>query len=362
MFKHLIIATTLVVSARAGATTVKDLAVSCGGHYKVLSAEPFFKDNTGTRAPSYAGTTEKIQVLSVHGQDCAKIKEHYGISVEKGQIVDFGVATAPSYEAAKAEAAKRHGQTFAFKASQSFSYVSEGTLPLFPVVHSEAVSLLSFSGQANAKALYGTPAVSELTDEQVSEVLGTISWQVDWGKKYQQQSWDDEWLQLALELSPKTDSAKKAYLTRLLLFFDNATQFGGSFVTFAPELLLGHKINELLNELGGTQWATKLHVWKHHPLLFNDHLVSWARFTQGEVTEAPILSPEELEEYLAFAYEQAQALKVVKWVGEANVFLYSFKGSASAILNATRPNGSLPPLYALTPKGQELADKLLAFQ
>lgn len=362
MFKSLVVATTLVVSARAGATTVKDLALTCGGQYKVLSSVPYFKDNTGTRAPNFAGTNEKVLVLSVQGKDCAKLKEHYGVSVEVGQVVDFGVSTAPTLEAAQAAAKKRLGKTLSFETSQSFSYVSEGTLPLFPLVHGESASLLSVSGQADAKALYGTPALGDLTELQYNTVLDAVSWQIEWGKKFHYQGWGDEWLSLIFDMKPEAQAAKKEYAERLLLFFENATKLGGSFTTFSPCVLIGQEVNALLNELGGTQWSGKLDVWKRHPLLFNDHLIAWARFSQGPVTKAPLLSPEDLEEYLAFALEQAEALEKVAWVGEANVFLHSFKASAGSILDATRPNGSQPPLYVLTPKGQELADKLLARQ
>ena len=42
--------------------------------------------------------------------------------------------------------------------------------------------------------------------------------------------------------------------------------------------------------------------------------------------------------------------------------MHQFKAAAGSIKSASLPNGWIPPLYVLTPKGQELVTKLLAFQ
>lgn len=360
---HFIMLTTMgVTSVRARAATADDLALQCGGTYKVLTSEAYFKDNTGTRAPNFAGTDETIEVLTVVGKDCAKIAQNYGVSVKVGQVLDYGMSTGEDYSAAKALAKARLGKSFSYAATQSFTYAVDGTLPLFPKVHEEHLQMLSLEGSADAKALYGTPAIAELSDAEILGIHQEILSIVEWGKLYEQKSWSDQWLEFLLAVEPKATAAKKEYAHLVVSFlFENATRFSGTFTTFSPGMVIGQKANSLLNELGGTKWATKMHVWKHHPLLFDSQIVSWARF-DPEPAKAPLLSAEELEEWLTFAWDQVQALKKVNWVGEANTVLYQFQHAVQSIAAATKPNGSQPPLYTLTPASEVLLAQLLAFR
>ncbi len=365
----IVLAATVALPARALAVSlgtdrhaVSDLALHCGGEYLVVESTPYFKDNRGTRAPNFAGTNEKIKVLSVHGADCQKLAKHYGVEVTKGEILTYGVSTGESYEAAVAAAKARKGHVLPYKVQQTVHFAAaDGTLPLFPLIHQEEVFLLSKEGSADAKALYGTPAQADLTDDQVLNLVNSILWQVDWGKAYQQQDWGDEWLWLLLKLQPKAEVAKKDYAGSILTLFQNISHTTASFVSASPGVEAGQTLNALLNELGGTQWSTKMAVFKHNPMLFDDQLVSWARIDDGPSVGAPHLEAAEVEEFLTFALAQIQILNQVNWITEANTVLYQFKAAAASIKHAAEPNGSLPPLYVLTPKAADLIAKIAAF-
>jgi hypothetical protein len=360
--KFIVLSTVLAVSARAGATTAQDLALTCGGHYKVLTSVPYFKDNTGTRAPNFAGTNETIEVLDVAGSGCKILADYYGLSVKVGQVLDYGVGTGESYEAAVEQAKLRQGQTFPFSTEQHYTYLAkDGTLPLFPLVHEEHATLLNLWGSPNVKTLYGTPDLADLTDAELAGIYQEIMGQKGYGKTYHYNDHGDAWLSLALKLKPHELDAQKEYATNLVNLFQNVTIGAGSFVTLSAGKSVGETLNSLLNELGGTKWAPKLLVWKQNPLLFDDQIVGWARF-ETVVTKAPLLNEAELEEFLTFALETAQTLKLVQWVPGAWQKIGEFKTAAKSILVASHANGPQPPLYVLTPKAQELAQTLAEFR
>jgi len=355
------LSTLLWQGAAIGDTTVEDLKLSCGGNYEVLSSKPYYKP-PHYRVPGQAGTGELIKVLSLEGEDCEVLKTHYGISVEVGQTLKYGVQTAPFFSTAQKEAESRQGKVFPFEVSQTFNYQNQsGKLPLFPTVHEETAHLLNLTGKAYSNSLYGSLSVDELSDEQKLFAVKKAIWAMDWGKVFQSTTGiysHRDWLQLFLDFVPNGQPALGEYMQNLLSFFKNVVKFNSSFVTLHPGVKVGEKLNALLNQHGKTKFQTKLEVLKKNPMLFEDQIVGWAFVYSKE--NVPQLTADEIVEFLQYALEQAQNLAKVPQVTEARYLLSQYKIAATTMSAYSGEVQGKSKYFDLSPEAQTLIEQILA--
>ena len=351
----------LAVSGAQGLAkgNIDQLKLECGGIYTVEVSTPFYIPPQG-RAMARSGLNEKIKILSVEGKDCLKIKNNYGIEVSVGQSLNIVSGSQLESKALSQLSKARLGQSFEFEATQTFKYATKsGSLPLFPTVHEEWVNILGKTGKADSAALYSTPDFSSLTDRQLMSVLQESIWQIEWGKKYQgyNGAFGDVWVSLIVETTQKEEKNIKQHLTDLVNVFKNISRFSGSFVSYHPGVLIGQKVNSMLNEHGTTKWSTKLQVFKANPLLFEDQIVGWSFMTKG--TTAPSLTANEVDDFLAHALEVCKNLAKVPQVLEARYLLSQYKEAAKSIkLHDGETNGKLK-LYELGESANKLVAEIL---
>lgn len=359
---------TFALAAGAGAastaatTSTKDLKLNCQGHYKVLSADPYYNSHYSPFPKRYerepeAAAIEVIQIVDLAGADCAKLKPGYGLELFTGQKLNYK-AMAPgeaSPENAKAFATAEVGKIHSFAVQQQFTYQDKnGNLPLFPLAHAEFAYVLNQSGYADSQFLYGIPALEKLTDQQKMTLLEILYGLEDYGKIYAGYAgsigYPDVFLKLILEITPTGTDAKLEYATDLKNLFINATS-ESSYYTGAPGLEIGQKLNKMLNQLGGTKWQTKLQVVEQVPMLLDYQLVSWSK--AGEALD---LNSTEIETYLAYALEQANLLVNLPQLKEARVLLNQYKNSAKSLLE----NSKSPTLSGYKYDLSDQATKLIA--
>lgn len=334
----------LSLSPLANATQSKELALHCGGEYEVLSAAPYHVPPHG-RAPGRSGTHEKIKVLSVEGPDCDKLQAYYGIHLEAGAALDYGVSQGEtSLASAKLLAASRVGNTYPYQAKQTFGYETKaGSLPLFPKIHQESLQVLSLQGQANSQLLYGTPAMETLTESELLELLNEAYWAIDSGKKYQGHSvYSDDFLDFILNVQLEQEGSIQEYMEDLLRLFKNTSRYTSSFVTLHPGTLIGKKLNQLFNLHGKSKFSTQMTALKNHPLLFESQIIGWAFIEKG--TPVPNLTEAQVVEFLEHALVQSQNLANVPQVLEARYLLGQYKEAAKTILrySAKQPPAQYP--------------------
>jgi len=328
-----IIGATIALPFSAQATNIEDLALECYGTYQVDSSHPYFISNEGTRALPRAGTSETITVLSQEGKDCQKLATFYGVQLDVGQQLAYGIGTGGSYEAAVAAAENRIGKVFSYAVSQSFTYVGiHGKLPLFPVVHSEEATLLGVSGQADAAGLYGSTPVEDLTIEHKRQLLDIVAVNLDYGKVFQSRLPGNfgAFLGLLPDLQPDLGSPEMAsFINTLLLIFNNVSKYSGGFVTFAPGVHLGNQVNALLNA-GQVEDERKLRIWQRYPLLFDAQIVSWGRISREYSIPQP--DSEQITEILIYSKELSERLANVPEVVEARMKLAQHQHQARTLL------------------------------
>jgi len=350
-------------SIASAVTKASDLALDCSGTYKVLSSKPYFISNEGTRSDPRAGTSEKIEVLSVEGEDCELLKTHYNIDIYEGLELGYGEYTGSDYKEAVALSKSRPGKVFPFKTTQHFTFKDKhGNLPLFPLAHRESAYVLGITKPADVTALYGTVAPTELSDEDKVLLYDKVRSYLETGNVLAGISPSyhyNPFINLAISLEPEDESLAKQYIQDLLLIFTNITRLKSSFTSFSPGVQFGTKINQLLNKHGESKWATKLEILKRNPLLFESQIVGWA--FNGE--KAPQLNATDTEEFLEHALEQAQNLAKVPQVMEARYLLKQYKEAAGTIYrHRVKKNlrGTSTTFYELTPHAESLIEQILA--
>lgn len=351
----------LPLSVSAKIKNVNDLKLDCHGQYQVLNSTPYFMDNSGTRAPNLAGTKETISVQSLKGKDCEKLAEYYGISLSLGQTLPYGVSTGESYEEALKLASERKGSIQSFSTTLSFSYQTKtGRLPFFPLIHKEQAHVLGLAGEGDVAALYGTPELNSLSDLQKYKVSDEIFSILEFGKSIGSHInfYNQNLLNLALSLVPEEESYALSYLQRLLLVFNNATKYQSSLTPFSTQTNIGHAANKLLNLFGKSKFSeSKLQVYKTHPMLFADQLVSWV---WKETEKAPQISEEEIEQLLTYFVEKGKILvQVPPQLYEASYLLNQYKNAAKTLQKFSTGNHLSNVTFELSDKSQELISALL---
>ncbi len=308
----------VLISSFAMAKTPANLKLSCQATYKVIEENKFYKP-AHYRVNGYDGVAQKLQVLKISGKDCAKLFTYYDIDLKVGEIIGDGQIPAGALFTGIGE---NLGKTLIAKTSQSFIYDHNGELPLFPLVHSESAHLLK-TGIANSKELYGTPAIEDLTDQQKNKILEKLLWILDHGKNMD--AWSSFFsLFLKLDMADKVE--QQEYLDSLLLAFKNMAKANPSVTTLSSPVMLGGKINTLLNTLGGTKWQTALEVYQQNPMLLNSSVIS----SLGHNAEAPKLSTEDIEYYLMYAHTVAKQIKELPNF-MSKTYLYQYKESAKSL-------------------------------
>lgn len=348
------LALVLIAMSSAKAENIKNLKLDCEGSYEVISAAPYFKPEPSypTRAPilAYAGAKEQIKILTLSGSGCEKLKPFYGIDLQIGMILPYSVETSPATaEQANVFALKELGQTYSFKASQTFQYaLPDGTLPFFPMIHTENVRILNLSGSADSHGLYGTPSLEYLNDENKMKISNELFSMKDWGLVYQsyKQQESDQWLQLLVSLKFKNSTLELEYTHNLVLFFNNMVKKTTQFYFLAPSHLVSKKLSFLLNKYGKSKWSTKLEILKKNPALLNKLGVVWSN--REEVLN---LTSAEIEEFLDYNLIQVQNLSKVSQVREAQTLKAQYQGAAEA-LNFTPVNQGKH--FDLSSKSKEL--------
>ncbi|MEZ4750877.1 MAG: hypothetical protein R3B54_09730 [Bdellovibrionota bacterium] len=318
--------------ANAKTTYTKDLKLECQGEYKVLSAVPYYNAPMG-RAPGRSGTHETVEVLSLEGSGCDLLAPYYGVEIEEGDQLSFGKSIYEgSLAEAKALAAARLGNTYPFSVEQHFSFQTKyGTLPFFPTVHQESVSVLSLTGTLDAKKMYGSLPVAELADNTKMKLLNEAYGAIDYGKKYQSISADsDDFLSFILGVDFAEEDLALEYIQDLILLFENTSRFTSSFVSLHPGTQIGKKLNQLLNSYGKSKFSSKLDVFKRTPLLFEGQIIGWAFLEKGK--SVPELNEEEVVDFLTHALEQAENLAKVPQVIEARYLLQQYKEAGGTVL------------------------------
>lgn len=328
----LISSLTFISSAQA--ENISDLKLDCYGSYQIVSASPYFQPapNYPTRAPdvAYAGATQQIKILTLNGSGCVKLKPFYGIDLQVGMILPYSAGTMPATpQQAKVFAQKEIGKIYFFKASQTFEYaLPNGTLPFFPMVHSEYAHILNLSGSANIKALYGTPSLEDLNDEIKNKIAAELFTMQDWGLVYKSYHYADghQWLPLLLNLEFKNSELELEHIQNLVLFFNNMVKQTTQFFSDTTSNLVAKKISFLLNKYGKSKWSTKIEILKQNPALLNEQGVTWS-----QADEALNLTSAEIEEFLDYTLIQVQNLSKVSQVYEAQILKTQYKGAAAAL-------------------------------
>ena len=341
----------VVMPSFANATSIQDLKLDCSAQYQVLVSTPYYHASNGRNGPE-AGTRESVQILSLVGSGCARLDADFGIAATVSLQLDYGISTGGDRDQAIQLAKERQGQIFSVSAEQTFKYqTQDGDLPLFPLIHEESVSFLSLSGEANSKVLYGTPLRAELTDQQVMHLLDAVFDQLEWGKVSEEYQWNNEaWLDLAISLTPQSNSSVKEDIQNLLLIFSNTVKYTSSLTTSSTGAKLGMRINELLNSYGGSKFETKLDALEKNPLLFDNQIVDWAFGS----SKAPVLDSQGIEGFLEYVLAQVTNLAKVPDVTECRILLAQYK-------EATQSIQSHGTSYLLSEKSEHLVEQILAF-
>jgi hypothetical protein len=353
------------------AITTNDLKLNCGGAYRVLTSVPFYQDHAPRLGGYTIGLNETVQVTAVKGADCAKLEPGYQISLKEGQLhkISSHVTDKNGYNGLKngqleyaqlAPLAKaRIGQQFPFQVQQVFGLVNSTThlLPLFPLLHNETVFALSLEGQANAQKLYGTPAV--LNDQQNILVMDKIAQIL----AYEPQGYAEyEFYAALFGLAPKSLAVYQEYANALLDLFVQNTKDATKLYNFSSPVVLGKKLNAVIQLSGGTKFKTQLQILQEHPLLLSEEVIA---DLFGEPSAAPALSAAAVEAILGFALEKSIALKSVgNQVWEAQALFYQYKMAGQSIAKYSKPfvNGPVKhaAVFALTEKSVQLLQALLA--
>ena len=324
----------LLMTGFAQAENISNLTVECHGTYEVISAVPYF--TPAPKGPSrvipraHAGANERIQITSLVGKDCEKLKSGYGIELKLGMDLPYSQGTSPStLEEAAVFAAGEVHKTYPFETSQTFGYaLANGDLPLFPTIHSEYLNVLGLRGQADSKTLYGILPLSELADASKSKIAKELLSMEDYGLPYQgyTQPDADQWLRLLVSLEFKDPADTIEHLGDLVLLFNNIVKQTTQFYTSSPSKLVGQKIAALLNTYGKSKWSSKMEILKRNPALLNEQAVIWSK--PAEVLN---LTNSEIEEFLDDALIKVQALSKVLQVDEARILKAQYQGAAAAL-------------------------------
>lgn len=351
----------LTLTSVANAKTTTDLTLDCHGEYQVVSATPYFQDfpKHPTRAPqiAHAGANEIVKVVSLEGADCEKLKTYYGVDLYVGQSVPMTVSTLPATKSqAEIFANEEIGKKYPIEISQDFLYTDDKNLPLFPYVHAEYVQVLSLHGQANSKALYGTPTFGDLSDAVKQKIAKYIFEKKTWGKVYSEyygsSADNDNWTMLLGKLSFKDEDLALQYVQDLALMFNNATKNYGTIYPYSAVAEIGKVLSVNLNKYGKSKWSTKLNIVKQNPALLSTFVLPWSN--KEEVVQ---LTAIEVEEYLTYTLDQIKLLKQVTQLVQASILAGQYQKSAQALLSKSIDN---KPLFELTPKSLELIETIKA--
>lgn len=385
---------TLILSLGAGmalfsapivssAITTKELNINCRGTYQVLTSSPFARHNAPRLGGITYGLKESVQVLSIQGADCAKLKPYYNIDLKVGQVLPLShVYGDRFYEVTSlkegllqqndsdlqgviqkmaAVAKTRIGNKYGYAATQGFSLTQQTKagqeLPLFPLIHQEYVYVLSLSGQVNAQKAYGTP--STLNDKQIITLMQKLMEILREGGSTS--SLDSEFLSVLLSLSPQSKELQLEMVNNLVNLFELKTKQVSTFYTGGAIQQLGQHLNTLLNVLGGTKFQTQLQVLQTQPLLLATDTIAEIL---GQPTYAPSLTAAQVEAFLVFAYEKSLALKAIQMqVTEAAYLLSQYKMAAVSIQKYSKPfmNGpfKIPLVFSLTPRSAQLVKQII---
>lgn len=343
-------------------TNTQDLKLNCDYEVKVLDSTNYYVDNSGTRANSYYGVLESLELLAITGADCQKLTDHYGVTFQVGEVIELGRA---GFAASRVRYLDKNldqiGTSKIVAPTQSFGYqLKNGQLPWFPTIHAESVQVLGKTGVADVKALYGTKELSSLDEsfklKSAEKIIRSMGYGKDLAKTYIGHD-NQVKLKLLLQLLPQTKSSKLEYLQDILLVFDNAVQFQSTFTTGDHRVELGRVINQLLNELGQTKFGrSKLEVLQKQPALFAEQIVAWL-FSQTE--KAPQLNSDELELFLEFALEKVEILQQIPEVHEARVLKAQYVNAAKTIKKYASPSSLKTPYYQLNIESEDILTKIL---
>jgi len=343
------------------ATNVNDLKLDCGGKYKILESKKYFVDNSGTRVNSYFGNEKKIQVLAISGGDCHKLVNGYGITLDIGEVLVLGKPNGIGKLEWLGTNHEEIGMVVNFGITQNFSYkTKDGELPWFPTLHEESLNVLGKNGKANAALLYGTPELKDISDKTKNTIVEKIMQDLKWGKDFYNNYigfYNKVKIKLALKLIPVEAEAQLEYLNNMLHVFKNITKSVTSFVTLDYRIAIGSTINKLLNKFGATKYGyTKLDVWKKNPIFFAEQLVSWV---SSDIEKAPVLTEQEVEDYLSYVLDMSKKLKQVQNLYEAQVLLVQYKNSAIVIKKVAKGQNLSSVHYALTTQASEDLEEIL---
>lgn len=351
----------LTLTSVAHATKTTDLILDCHGEYQVVSATPYFQDipKYPTRAPqvAHAGAKEFVKVISLQGADCEKLKPYYGIDLYVGKSTTIQVSTSPATkQQSEIFAISEVNKIYPIEISQDFTYVEGDKLPLFPYVHSEYVQVLDMGGQADSKALYGTPNLKDLDDATKEKIATYIFEKKSWGKIYSDYYGStadtDSWLMLLGQLTFKNENMALQHIQNLALMYSNATKKYGTIYPFSAGAEIGKALSINLNKYGKSKWSSKLDIVKNNPALLSTYVLPWSK-----KDEAIQLTAVEVEQYLTYALDQIKLLKQVTQLYEAAILAGQYQKSAAALLSKSIDNKAL---FELTPKSLELIETIKA--
>ncbi len=350
------LAAILTFSSNVFAAKTSDFKLECIANYHVYDQVHYIIP-AHHRVPDISGGGMIYEITSLHGKDCGKLKEFYGMNVILNQ--KLGDVEVPA-GAVGIQKGKNIGQDLQQEVSQSFSYVSsyENELPLFPLVHNEYVELLGFSGKADAQKLYGVPAFENLTDAQLALVKDKILSELEYGKIYADSYAIDSkegFMTVLNSLQFKDESFQKEYLEDLLLVFRNAGKYTTHFVSFIPVVQLGQKINQLIALYGGTKWQSKIDIYKNYPNLFQEQIIAWSFNDDGK---APVLNAEEVEQVLAFVLFEVKKLKPITEVYEAQVLKSQFEQVGEMIKKYSEGNYAGTVHFDLNENSVQLVEEI----
>lgn len=362
----------LALSNQGFAITTKELTLNCGGTFRVLTSKAYEHANPPRLGGSTYGIHETVEVTSITGPHCEKLEPGYGVAIKVGQIHQVNAwervdstsvgLTPEEYATIKklpSIAQGRIGKTFSFKAKQHFDFVKSKTneLPLFPLVHSEYVTVLSMGGQANVQKLYGTPMV--LSDQQIVLLLRKLQGLVS----LEESSFDDDvFLGALLMLTPKSLGVYKEYANILVNLFEAQSKKRSTVYAYSSIVSIGKKLNAVLGLSNGSKYQTQLQILQEQPLLLSEPVISEIL---GQPTFAPQLTAPQIEAFLHFAYEKSVALKAATPQHYELAVLraqYKLAGVSIAKYSKEFVKGphKLPAAFTLTAKAAQLLQALLA--
>lgn len=250
----------LLIQSPAFAKSVKDLEIKCTmqakvtdvfnvGFHKGLPAHGRFN---GT--PDSIGFQASLEVLSQE-QGCSVLNDKYKIYI--GNPAASGGIT-PALKSQMAEVFALKGQIVELKIQQSIGYKISGYLPLFPMVHSESLSLSFQAGnisgnlplQFDLNWVYNIPKVENMSDiEKLALAEKTAPYALT-----------GDFHSLFLQLEPQQNNLKKSYAQLIWRIFKSATN---------SQVLDFHVGGE--GSYTGAPLAIKLNHISHIPQMFTSN-------------------------------------------------------------------------------------------